>query len=304
MRLQAEASGQSGASCVAETFSEETDFMDIPVYPRDNAIRNPKVLIATPWYKSVNPMTAFCVAQLTDKHRTASLLHCGDAFVTHSRNSCADAFLRSKCDWMLMCDDDMLVPFGNAKWYRANTRFNVPEKFAGLDTIDRLMSHGKTVVGALYFGRAPGSKAVYNESCNEKENAYARGAPYDLIKPTRWVGTGCVLIHRRVFEDIEKRFPALARNPQGTGGQWFTSTEASAMQRLNALREYLTTGPLTGEKAFGALERVESMLAEAKRENPLGAGEDVSFCLRAAAAGHQPFVDMGLRCGHIGTAVY
>lgn len=298
-----EASGYSGA-CSGE-LNEAAEFMDVPVEPRNYVMeRTPRVLLALPWHKAVNPMTAFCAAQLTDRRRTASLLHYGDAFVAHTRNSCADAFLKSKCQWMLMLDDDMLVPFGDAKWYKAHTRFDLPEKFSAFDTIDRLLSHGKTLVGALYFGRAPGARAVYNETNDPQEAAYARGAPYDLIKPTRWVGTGCFMVHRRVFEDIEKRFPALARNSKGTGGQWFTSTEASVMQRLNALRGYLTTGPLTGEKAFGALEKVESMLAEAKRENPLGSGEDVSFCLRAAAAGHQPFVDMGLRCGHIGTAVY
>ena len=36
----------------------------------------------------------------------------------------------------------------------------------------------------------------------------------------------------------------------------------------------------------------------------LGVGEDVSFCLRAQAAGHVPHVDLGLRCGHVGNYVY
>lgn len=295
-------------SCEEKSGSENTaysDYVDIPVNPPSTVIdRSPRVLIALPWQKQVNPMTAFCVSQLIDRRRTASLLHYGDAFVTHSRNSCADAFLKSKCTWMLMIDDDMIVPFGNAKWYQAHTQFNVPEKFAGMDALDRLLSHGKTVVGALYFGRSPGARAVYNESANDRELAFARSGPHDLIKPTRWVGTGCFLVHRVVFEAIEKRFPALARNSKGTGGQWFTSTEASLMQRLNALRDYLTNGAMTGEKAFGALEKVEAMLAEAKRENPLATGEDVSFCLRAAAAGHQPYVDLGLRCGHLGTRIY
>ena len=296
---------ESEDSSNSHVVNEANEFMDAPVEPREHVTeRSPRVLIALPWHKSSNPMTSFCVAQLIDRRRTASLLHYGDAFVAHSRNSCADAFLKSKCQWMLMIDDDMLVPFGDANWYKSHTRFNLPDKFASLDAVDRLISHGKTLVGALYFGRSSGARAVYNETNDEREAIYARGAPYDLAKPTRWVGTGCFMVHRTVFEDIEKRFPALARNPRGTGGQWFTSTEASLTQRLNALRDYLTAGPLTGEKAFGALEKVESMLAEAKRENPLGSGEDVSFCLRAAAAGHQPYVDLGLRCGHIGSHVF
>jgi hypothetical protein len=52
------------------------------------------------------------------------------------------------------------------------------------------------------------------------------------------------------------------------------------------------------------LEGLESALAVANFENPLGSGEDVSFCLRAQAAGHTPHVDLGLRCGHVGNYVY
>ena len=33
-------------------------------------------------------------------------------------------------------------------------------------------------------------------------------------------------------------------------------------------------------------------------------GEDVTFCIRAAAAGHQPHVDLGLICGHQGSKIY
>lgn len=265
-----------------------------------------KVMVVLPWWKQVHPITSFCVSQLIDRRRTASMLNFGDAFIAHSRNSCVDIFLQSACDWLLTIDDDMVVPFGNATWFKAHTGFDdFPEKFLAWNAVDRLMSHKKTLVGALYFGRHPHGPPVYNEgAANVAEAAEARRAPHDLAKPTRWVGTGCMLVHRSVFEDIEKRFPRLARGLDKRGGNWFTSTEASLLEQLSALRDKMHEGPLDGNKAYTALAGLEEMISRAKAENTLGFGEDVSFCLRASAAGHQPHVDMGLVCGHLGHFCY
>lgn len=266
------------------------------------AVYNRKVMIAMPWQKQVSPVTAFCVGQLIDRRKTTATLNWGDAFVAHSRNSIADVFLASECEYMLTIDDDMVVPFGSAPWFAANTGFEFAEKFMNINALDRLISHRKTLVGALYFGKYKHGPAVYGEGPNEPE--YARSAPHDVVKPTRWVGTGCMLIHRRVFEDIEKKFPRLSRNG-GRGGQWFTSTEASLVERVQALYDKLTDGrKLDGNAAYDVLAGLQSALALVKSENTLGSGEDVSFCLRAAAAGHQPYIDMGLVCGHLGQCVY
>jgi hypothetical protein len=244
------------------------------------------------------------MARITDSRKTAIALHYGDAFVAHSRNSSADLFLSTDLEWMLTIDDDMVVPFGHAGWYKANTGFDFPEKFLGFNALDRLLSHGKTLVGALYFGRHPKGPPVYNEGASDaQEAAFARSGPHDKVKATRWVGTGCMLIHRKVFEDIEKTFPELARNGK-KGGNWFTSSEVSLLDRVTKIRDSLMNGPMDGRKAYAALEGLQSAISVARHENPLGSGEDVSFCLRAAAAGHVPHVDMGLICGHVGSCVY
>ena len=270
--------------------------------PASVIVYQKKLMVVLPWWKQVSPVTAFCVSQLTDRRRAASMLNFGDAFVAHSRNGCVDSFLQTQCEWFLTIDDDMVVPFGNPAWFKTHTRFDdFPEKFLALNAIDRLMSHGKTLVGALYFGRHPEGPPVYNEGAlGGPEAAYARKAPHDQVKPTRWVGTGCMLVHRTVFEDIEKKFPQLARGASKRGGHWFTSTEASLVERIHALRDQLQSGPLDGQKAYAALAGLEDLIARTRSENSLGVGEDVSFCLRAASAGHQPHVDMGLVCGHLG----
>ncbi len=263
-----------------------------------------KVLVALPWQKQVSPITAFSVAQLMDRRRTAAMISFGDAFVAHTRNSCADVFLDSPCEWMLQIDDDMIIPFGDAAWYRTYTGFDFDEKFMKLNVIDRLMSHRKTVVGALYFGRHPKAPAVFNEGAADSTvGEYCRRGPHDEVRVTKWVGTGCLLTHRSVYEDIEKKFPRLARNGK-RGGNWFTSTEASLVQKLEQIRSDLNSGPLNGAHAYKALEGVNAALALAAHENFLGFGEDVSFCMRAAAAGHPAHVDLGVICGHLGTCCY
>ena len=260
-----------------------------------------KVLIALPWQKSVSPITATCIAQLIDRRRCASSLHFGDAFVAHTRNSIADTFLKSKCEWMLTIDDDMVVPFGDPAWFRYYTGFKFSDAAMSLNALDRLMSHGKTLVGALYFGRSPGAFPVYNEG--KQEDAHARKGPHDVCKPTRWVGTGCMLIHRSVFESIEVRFPRLSRAKNMGRGQWFTSTEASLLDAATKARDALHADR-SQLGAHSAATILENALALSAAENFLGAGEDVSFCLRANACGHQAHVDMGLICGHLGTFCY
>ena len=275
-----------------------------PAFPLQSVrIFDKKVMVVMPWSKTINPITAFSVMQLVDRRRTATMLNYGDAFIAHSRNSCADVFLQSDLEWMLTVDDDMLLPFGNAEWYRAHTGWDwYPEPFASFNVIDRLMASGKTLVGAVYFGRHRKGPPVYAEGPKEKE--YVRSGPYDIVKPTNWVGTGAMLIHRSVYLDIEKKYPSLGRGANQMGGQWFTGSEHKLLDGLNKVKDMLATGVMDGEKALKAYQMLDSVSRENKHGTPLGIGEDVVFCRRAREAGHQPHVDLGLICGHIGHYVY
>lgn len=265
-----------------------------------------KVAILLPWYKTTNPLTAFSIFSILDRRQMAVLLNFGDAFVAHTRNKLACAFLKTDMDWSLSIDDDMVIPCGKAGWFNSHTGFNLPEEFAGMNTINRLMSHKKTLVGALYFGRWSQGKAVYGEAFSDKkEDAFARKGPYDVLKATRWVGTGCTLIHRSVFLDIEKEFPHLARNADGEKGHWFTSSEHDLRSSTQSAIDMLDDAgvPLEARvsEAKKLLLRGEH---QTKHNSSLGMGEDVTFCIRAAQAGHQPHVDMGLVCGHMGHHVF
>ena len=266
----------------------------------------PRVMVALPWQKSCHPITAFAVAQLLDKRRTSSMLCFGDAFVAHSRNHCVDEFLKTDSEYLLMIDDDMLVPFGNSKWFKTYTGWDwYPEPFAGFNAIDRLLSHRKPVVGACYFGRHPEGPPVFSSGASlQQVSEYARKGPHNEIIHSNWVGTGCIMVHRAVFEGIELKFPLLARGPDGKGGQWFTSSEHGLMDGLKKVHSALSEGPMDGMKAMKAYEMLDGLLASTKNTSGLGVGEDVIFCRRARESGAEVFVDLGLICGHLGHTVF
>lgn len=264
-----------------------------------------KVMLAFPWQKSVHPLTAFSAFQIADRRRTTTALNFGDAFVAHSRNNIADVFLKSESEWLLQIDDDMVVPFGNAKWFKAYTGWEwLPEPFVSFNALDRLLSHRKTLVGATYFAKHAKGTPVFSEGNRTEVEAYVRRGPHDEIKVTGWVGTGCMLTHRSVFLDIEKAYPRLARGPDGKGGNWFTSSEHKMADGVKQVMDMLSVGPMDGAKAMRAYEMLVSINNDAARVSKLGVGEDVIFCRRAAESGHQCFIDLGLMCGHVGATVY
>ncbi len=264
-----------------------------------------KVAILLPWYKSSNPFTVFSLLGLLDKAKMTVLMACGDAFIAHTRNTLSEQFLKSGIEWSFWLDDDMVVPWGNATWFNRKTGLNLPDKFAGMHTLNRLMSHQKTLVGGLYFGRNSESKPMYSEGCSsESEKEYAKKAPYDLVKATRWVATGCLLVHRQVYLDIQTAFPNLAPQREEEPWNFFSNSQEelaeSCSQAMNVLND-----PHVSEKA--KIEEAFKRLDEGKQSTDgfrLARGEDVTFSLRASKAGHQPFVDMGLIAGHYGNFCY
>lgn len=257
-----------------------------------------QVAICLPQYKITNPITMFSVMGLIDLSKVTVLMQFGDAFVTHSRNALASRFLKSGLPWSLWIDDDMVVPIGKARWFNDVTKLGLPDSFAGQHVLKRLMSHGKTLVGALYAGRHENGKPMYYEGCaSDQERAYVR-LPRDVVKPTKWVATGCMLVHRQVFLDISKRFPHL-------DGHWFSPSEHdlldSARRAVAVLKEEKTE---EDSRLARALQILKAGLHVAEQNSRMGTGEDVIFCYRATEAGHQPHVDLGCIAGHIGTKVY
>lgn len=252
-----------------------------------------KVMLCMPWYKQVHPMTMWSVLALWDRAKMGALTRAGDAFIAHARNALTKDFLDSGVEWSFWIDDDVILPCGNSGWFRRKTGWDqMPDTYAGVHTINRLLSHGKSLVGGLYFGRSPKGKPMYSEGANDPgEAAFARTAPVNVLKPTKWVATGCLLVHRKVFLDIAEKFPHL-------DGNWFTSSEHDLRKDVE---DILKTGDLPGNEIIAKLRQAKS---KSDANSKLGYGEDVQFCIRAAAAGHQPHVDLGVVCAHVGGTAY
>lgn len=287
---------------------------------KDASWEGKKVLLMFPWYKTTNPLTAFCLLALLDRAKMGASMEFGDALIAHARNKLLDTLVSTGTEHGFFLDDDMIVPCGNAGWFNRHTGMALPEHFAGVHTIDRLMGHGKTLVSGLYFQRKPGGRAVYYDALletpdGEDENRAARTAPVGLLKPVQWAGTGCMLVHRSVPLDIREKMPWLA--PQGPGESWHYFSSASdglldAVPKLAAELEAsiadFSQGKSTGEAFEGSARSIQARLAElaasAPRQNRLQGGEDEVFGRRAASCGHQTFVDFGVVCGHVGGKIY
>lgn len=224
-----------------------------------------KLMILRPTYKLVDDLVLHATLATFDRSAMAYDRQGGDAMIYHSRNLLADRFMASGYEWALWWDDDIIPPIGNANWSYSHVPgipASYPVSFLNINPIPRLLSHGKTIIGGLYYGR----KAPFLPICDRSGEITALGkAPVDTIVPRNWVGTGFLLVHRTVFEDIQKKFPELAPKT-GVVDVW--------------------------EKVWGYFHPSEMQ------------AEDVSFCLRAKAAGHQPFVDCGVVCAHLGSAAY
>jgi hypothetical protein len=191
----------------------------------------------------------------------------------------------------------MVPPHGDARTYNEFTKFHFTDRFAGENILNRLYSHNKTLIGGLYFGRHQFGLPMYAEGANniDERNRCRRMVPFDAIAPTQWVGTGCMLVHRQVFLDIQKKYPEL----KGKNGMWnyFSNNDTS-----------LYNGIVDIQRAIEQNKSKEELLAliSSVRSTPWfpAMGEDILFCQRARISGHQPYVDFGSVCGHIGNMVY
>jgi hypothetical protein len=282
--------------------------------PTESAWSGKEVFIAAPFYKSTNPLTLFSLLATWDRPKMGFRHRFGDAFIIHARNQLADDFLVSGLPWCWWIDDDMLFPCGSAAWYLQNSGIPMPERFAGLHTANRLRSHNKSLVGALYFGRQPQGRAMYAEAMiDDAENSRAHLAPFDEIKATEWIGTGCLMHSREVLTDIKTKFPHLAPQHPTEVFHFFSPSSDVLVAAFNELQQKADAAAtaLASNGAEAATKIIQDLLQQAKsaqqeylKSNRLQQGEDQTFCRRAAKAGHQPYVDLGLVCGHIGTAVY
>jgi hypothetical protein len=180
------------------------------------------VFVGFPCYKQTNPVTAWClVAMALDfgREKIRFDMEIGDAMIYHARNRLAMKFLETDAEWLLFLDDDMIVPIGRPDFLKQMARLPdyYPREAMALNTVRRLIGHGKELVGASYFARHLGGRAI-NSLWREKTYLDRARRFQDYLMPCDWAGTGCLLIHRSVFNKIKDMFPELA--PQHRDMPW------------------------------------------------------------------------------------
>jgi len=180
------------------------------------------IFVGFPCYKTTNPVTAFALLAMAldfGKDKIRFDMSIGDAMIYHSRNKIAQKFLETDARWLLMIDDDIIPCIGRPLWMRstvANAR-TLPDAPLQRHVLQRLIGSGKTLIGGAYFGRQQGAPLMCSDrSLEPKARAYQ-----DEVAPVDWVATGCMLVHRKVFQDIEEKYPELKSNVEGGAFDFF-----------------------------------------------------------------------------------
>ena len=155
----------------------------------------PKVTIAILNQGSISVgLVPQVMAMVTSKQYNCITYFPSDRPTSHNRNRIVKDFLASDSEWLVMIDEDT-TPHGNI-----------------LD----LLKEDKDVVGVPYFMWRPemleqnGMALYFNiVNWNVKKNAYdtvaLTGAETDFIE-CDGVGSGCIIIHRRVLEKVKAPF--------------------------------------------------------------------------------------------------
>ena len=121
----------------------------------------------------------------------------------HSRNELAKKFLETDAKWLLLLANDIIPSVGRPAWAKATVGAarGLQDLPLQRHVIHRLIGSGKNLVGGAYFENADASSIA----CSDKNLGTKAKSYPDEIVPVDWIGSGCMLIHRRVFADIGQR---------------------------------------------------------------------------------------------------
>jgi len=247
--------------------SDEIIESDVPGYMDHSPMFDgAKAILCMAVYMHVEPeaMESLMIAMSRFDRTVLRFMSQEKTCVWESRNRLAHRFLETDSDWMIFIDADMAIPCGNATYFNTRFRQKLPDRIAGMNAIQRLLSHSGNigVIGASYFDRQIGTQLQCSRGCGTMAevgfNERFRRGEVTGVHEVLWTATGGMRIHRSVFEKIrdnKDKFPEII--PRKEGGIWgyFTPHRVSM-------------------------------------------GEDVAFCARARLSGFKIWQDFDLRFMH------
>lgn len=200
----------SGTSLELPVFDQEIPTI---AHASNGETKHGTIAFCCPTDRDFPPTTLESFAVLIRNHGMPLVLK-SETLLVRGRNIIAERFLRTKAEWSFWVDSDMLLPFGNAEWFKNKTKITNlrPDQYA-FDAVKRLLSHRQDFVGAVYAARTESSQMVIqpdleprHEADRQLSDLIRKNQAYGL-KDVGWLGFGCVLIHRRVFEAIGRTDP-------------------------------------------------------------------------------------------------
>lgn len=103
-----------------------------------------------------------------------------------ARNLIVQKMQESNCEWVFFLDSDVICPAG---------------------TIERLLSHRVPIVSGLYYTRAPPiNPAMWTDAGDKAHFVAITNFQVGSLVEAHVIGMGCCLIHKSVFEKLEKPY--------------------------------------------------------------------------------------------------
>lgn len=241
-------------------------------------------IIATPTYGGQNPKfwsRLLTIAQKADAFglEFKGILTDSTAETAHNQNVIVEKFLELNVDYLFWVEQDTVPPA------------------AGLG---RLYDVSKPIVSGLYVGKKhPFRPIAYRKRKDGLYQSIENFTPGEIAEVDA-AGMGCVLIHRSVYENIQKNYEVLQRASGGT----FLVHKDRIKGKIPSRH-----GKSDGEVRNGVLQ--ERVFKPAKSDLPypfyiseFGRTSDFHFYERAKELGYRVFVDTGVVCDHIGNQVF
>lgn len=236
-----------------------------PLY--ENTKLDSKLAILMPHNTGIGGKTVESVTRLYNPNEMKFIRYSFNT-ITIARNTLAQRFLNSGCEWAFWMDSDMVIPAGDAQWFKQATGLDqIPDMFAGVNGLMRLLWQKKKLIGVTYFAKEPNGAAQFSGGHDLLSFGRIRNSPVDQVKAVDWIGFGGVLMHRDVLLDIIKQ-----------QGDELRVKDQGVIKRFGY--------------EYNFFERLPECT------------EDSSFCWRAKKAGHQTYVDFSVRAAHIGETCY
>ncbi len=211
---------------------------------------SPKVYIGSVIWRSVEPLHMKSLVALLQDSSYAYFPQIGDALVERARAISASYFLRhTQAEVHLSLDSD-IVGF---------------EK----ESIDQMCEQALThdIVGAIYICRS--TTRTFPATFFEED--YPIEFAFDPTpQPVKWVATGCLAVHRRVFEKMAETMPLLHERD--------------------------------GDRAF--YNFYQTMEYDTEEMGRILLSEDYAFSQRAKDLGFTSYINPAVRIGHIGSYTY